>query len=158
MAHSKIPGRKSGNLRSKSGSGNVYSELTSSNCQWPSSDFDSVYSFNNDSFSPETENEQNENVSAANSGRANVADANANEFNREFNPGRETMCERKEITYSTSRVSFQRPSVDSGKVADVNIQDIGQLKEESEEELVTENLYYEPPELWSDDDVIDNDK
>lgn len=135
----------------------MYSELTSSNFQWPSSEFDSTYAFSNDSFSPEAENEQNENASANGRHRTN-ADDNANEFNHEFDPGRETMCERKEITYATSRVSFQRPSVDGGKAADVNTPDVGQLREESEEEVVTENLYYEPPELWSEEDVIDTDK
>ena len=155
-SHSKIPGRKS-NARSNSGSGNFYSELNSSNLQWPSADFDSVYSFNNESFSPETENERNENVSVENDNRAR--DAADNEFDFDaIHAGRETMCERKEITYATSRVSFQRPSVDGGKSPEVNIQDIGKLTEDSEEDVVTENMYYEPPQLWSEEDVNNTDR
>lgn len=136
----------------------MYSELTSSNLQWPSSEFDSTYAVQNESFSPETENERNENAaqgSDINNTNNNVVDI----FDDVFVDGRETMCERKEITYSTARVSFQRPSIDSNKAADGTINTVrGEITEESEEEVVVENLYYEPPQLWGEEDAVGSER
>lgn len=120
----------------------MYSEFTSSNLQWPSSDFDSIYAQNED-FNPETENAKNENVCAG-------------ETDEVFGGGIETMCERKEITYATQRVSFQRPSVESYR--STHSRGPGHIVEESEEEIVTENVYYEPPELWGDGELQNSNK
>lgn len=122
--------RRSGTPRDKSGSaGNVYSELNSS-FVYPSGEFDSTYALDNDGF-----------------------DLDNGGYDRNFddNPkvtGRDTICERKEIIYETSRVSCQRASVDDG----VRSVEVGSTQSE-EYEVITENILYEPPELWSNDDV-----
>ncbi|KAH3753498.1 hypothetical protein DPMN_188135 [Dreissena polymorpha] len=81
------------------------------------------------------------------------------------------VCERSETTYATSRVSFQKYSEDSG-IADKsrnnsleadNLDPGGQesmakLEETDDDEEVVENVFYEPPELWSVHDVKHADK
>lgn len=59
------------------------------------------------------------------------------------------MCDRKEIIYETSRVSYQR----THSVEDRTRYDENQPARPEEYEVITENECYEPPELWSNDDA-----
>ncbi|KAH3718861.1 hypothetical protein DPMN_061686 [Dreissena polymorpha] len=81
------------------------------------------------------------------------------------------VCERSETTYATSRVSFQKYSEDSSigdksrnnSLEADNLDPGGQesmakLKETDDDEEVVENVFYEPPELWSVHDVKHADK
>ncbi|XP_045179530.2 uncharacterized protein LOC123539113 [Mercenaria mercenaria] len=132
----------------ETGTGNVYSELNSSFC-YSSSEFDSVYSVDNPGFPKSSAINVMETIKD-DEGEEEVSDGYDSEF--DDNPevtGRSTICERKEIIYEKSRASCQRTNSEEDKV---NYGDNKSM--ESEDFVVTENECYEPPELWSNDDVI----
>lgn len=62
--------------------------------------------------------------------------------------GGPVICERKEVIYEKSRASCQRTHA-----ADGNVKYSDNQSAQSEDFVVTENECYEPPELWSNEDV-----
>ncbi|KAL4216949.1 hypothetical protein ACF0H5_023407 [Mactra antiquata] len=134
-------------------SGNVYSDLTSGTC-WPSNEFDSSYDIDSKAFSQHFGG--NAVQSEIDNPEENCDDS---DFDSDFDdvtdqPARNTMCERSEIIYETSRKSYQRHF--SGDNQNITADKVSRASSEIYE-VITENQLYEPPELWSTNDAMSFD-